>query len=91
MDARTENLSPYDVDRDVWRVFEIMAFELVPRMNGYDNCRCTAVLQRVNVLSHIMCFFFFFDNKVNTEQWMTFLASLTLQPLRLLTRRSFGL
>jgi hypothetical protein len=34
MDARAANVSPYDVDKDVWRIFEIMAFELVPRMNG---------------------------------------------------------
>jgi hypothetical protein len=34
MDARASNVSPYDVDREVWNVFELMAFELVPRMNG---------------------------------------------------------
>jgi hypothetical protein len=34
MDARAANMSPCDVDKDIWRIFEIMAFELVPRMNG---------------------------------------------------------
>ena len=34
MDARSANISPYNVDRDIWRIFEIMAFELVPRING---------------------------------------------------------
>ena len=35
MDARMTNVSPYVVDPVIWRVFETMAFELVPRINGY--------------------------------------------------------
>ena len=34
IEARGNNVSPYDVDIDIWNIFEIMAFELVPRMNG---------------------------------------------------------
>jgi hypothetical protein len=34
MDARAANVSPYDVDKSVWRKSEIMAFKSVPRMNG---------------------------------------------------------
>ena len=34
--ARDNTVSPYDVDNDTRKVFELMAFELVPKMNGYD-------------------------------------------------------
>jgi hypothetical protein len=34
MDARMTNVSPYVVDPVIWGVFETMAFELVPRING---------------------------------------------------------
>jgi hypothetical protein len=34
MDARMTNVSPYVVDPAIWKVFETLAFELVPRING---------------------------------------------------------
>lgn len=50
MDARMTNVSPYVVDPAIWRVFETMAFELVPRINGYvTKTTCVHVYDNSNL------------------------------------------
>jgi hypothetical protein len=33
MNAQKENITPDEVDPDIWTVFETVAFELIPRVN----------------------------------------------------------
>lgn len=33
--ARTDGLTPDQVDEDTWKIFETMAFLLIPKVNGY--------------------------------------------------------
>jgi hypothetical protein len=34
MEARTANKTPMEVDTAIWKVFETVAFELIPAING---------------------------------------------------------
>ena len=34
MDARAANKTPEEVDMEIWKIFETVAFELIPAING---------------------------------------------------------
>jgi hypothetical protein len=34
MDARAANKTPEEVDTEIWKIFETVAFELIPAING---------------------------------------------------------
>lgn len=34
MEARAANKTPEEVDPEIWKVFETVAFELIPAING---------------------------------------------------------